>query len=376
MKKNIKMVDLKGQYLKINKEIDKAIFDVIDSTSFIKGSEVNKFEKKLSEYLGGVEVITCANGTDALQISLMSLNLKPGDEVIVPSFTYVATAEVIALLNLVPIMIDVDPHTFNINKKNIESVITKKTKAIVPVHLYGQCTDMEEIMLLANKHDLFVIEDSAQAIGAEYYFSNGTSKKAGNIGHIGCTSFFPSKNLGCFGDGGAIFTKDKKLANKIRMIANHGQERKYVHKYIGVNSRLDSIQAAILNIKLKYLDDYCNYRISVAKQYNKLLSSLDEVITPFKAKFSSHVYHQYTLKILDDKRDLLKSYLQKLGVPSMIYYPIPLNKQEAFKKYDKNFSLNETNKLCKSVLSLPIHTELTNQEIIFIATSIKNFFKK
>lgn len=370
------MVDLKGQYLKINKEIDKAIFDVIDSTSFIKGSEVNKFEKKLSEYLGGVEVITCANGTDALQISLMSLNLKPGDEVIVPSFTYVATAEVIALLNLVPIMIDVDPHTFNINKKNIESVITKKTKAIVPVHLYGQCTDMEEIMLLANKHDLFVIEDSAQAIGAEYYFSNGTSKKAGNIGHIGCTSFFPSKNLGCFGDGGAIFTKDKKLANKIRMIANHGQERKYVHKYIGVNSRLDSIQAAILNIKLKYLDDYCNYRISVAKQYNKLLSSLDEVITPFKAKFSSHVYHQYTLKILDDKRDLLKSYLQKLGVPSMIYYPIPLNKQEAFKKYDKNFSLNETNKLCKSVLSLPIHTELTNQEIIFIATSIKNFFKK
>lgn len=370
----IEMVDLKGQYAKIKNEIDKAILESIRSANFINGPSVTEFSKNLSEYLDGAFVIPCANGTDALQIAMMSLSLKPGDEVIVPSFTYVATAEVIGLLGLVPVMVDVDPCHFNITCENIEKAISSKTKAIVPVHLFGQCADMEPIMKLAKERGLYVIEDTAQAIGAKYSFSNGEIKHAGTIGDIGCTSFFPSKNLGCYGDGGALYTHNEALAEKIRMISNHGQEKKYIHKYIGVNSRLDSIQASILNIKLKHLDEYSYARNMAAEQYDKLLDGIKDIQIPVRSNKSTHVFHQYTLRIKNNKRDELKKYLEQKNIPAMIYYPIPLNEQEAFSSIGIiGESLIETKQLCKSVLSLPMHTELTLDQQIYITDSIKSF---
>jgi UDP-2-acetamido-2-deoxy-ribo-hexuluronate aminotransferase len=370
----IEMVDLKGQYAKIQNEIDNAILESIRSANFINGPAVSEFSKSLSEYLGGAYVIPCANGTDALQIAMMALGLEPGDEVIVPSFTYVATAEVIGLLGLVPVMVDVDPYHFNITRENIEKAISSKTKAIVPVHLFGQCADMESIIELAKEKGLYVIEDTAQAIGAKYTFTDGTIKHAGTIGDIGCTSFFPSKNLGCYGDGGALFTQNPILAEKIKMIANHGQSKKYVHKYIGVNSRLDTIQAAVLIIKLKHLDDYSNSRNKAAEQYDRLLDGVKNLQIPFRSNKSTHVFHQYTLVIKNNKRDALKAYLEEKNIPAMIYYPIPLNEQEAYSALGFIAdNLTETQQLCKSVLSLPMHTELTLDQQVYITDAIKSF---
>ena len=367
------MVDLIGQYQQIKEEIDLSISEVLESAHFIKGPKVAQFEKDLSEYLNVEHVISCANGTDALQIALMALDLQEGDEVIVPSFTYVATAEVIALLKLTPVMVEVDPKTFNTNAKIIEKAITSKTKVIVPVHLFGQCSDMEDIMSLAKEHDLYVVEDNAQAIGADYTFRNGQKKKSGTIGHIGCTSFFPSKNLGCYGDGGAIYTDDNQLAEKIRMIANHGQKKKYHHSVIGVNSRLDAIQAAVLNVKLKYLDEYSKARQMVAQRYDEAFKDIDQIKTPFYQHNSTHVFHQYTLKVKDGRRDQLKEYLFSKGIPSMVYYPIPLFKQEAFQDFfvDQHPSTEE---LCASVLSLPIHTEIERNTQYYIIESVIEFF--
>ncbi len=371
----IEMVDLKGQYLKIHDEIDTAVLKVVRDACFINGPEVGLFIKNFSNYLDNSFIIPCANGTDALQIAIMALGLEPGDEVIVPSFTYVATAEVIGLLNLKPIMVDVDPIHFNITRANIEQAIGPKTKAIVPVHLFGQCANMEPIIEVAKEKGLYVIEDTAQAIGAIYTFSDGTKKQAGTMGHIGCTSFFPSKNLGCYGDGGAIYTHDPIIAEKIRMIANHGQAKKYVHKYIGVNSRLDTIQAAILNVKLKYLDDYSAARCKSADFYDQLLGTIKGLQIPFRSNNSTHVFHQYTMIISDGKRDALKKYLEAAGIPAMVYYPVPLNEQEAFSKIGEVIgSLDNTEYLCKSVLSLPMHTELQENQQVFICNHIKSFF--
>jgi dTDP-4-amino-4,6-dideoxygalactose transaminase len=372
----IEMVDLRGQYLHIKEEIDQATLSVIRDAEYINGPEVSKFTNELSQYLDGAYVIPCANGTDALQIAMMALDLKPGDEVIVPSFTYVATAEVIGLLKLTPVMVDVDSNSFNITVESIKLAITLRTKAIVPVHLFGQCADMEPILALAKEYGLYVIEDTAQAIGAAYTFKDGVIKKAGTMGHIGCTSFFPSKNLGCYGDGGAIFTMDTELANKIQMISNHGQEKKYVHKYIGVNSRLDTIQAAILRIKLCHLDNYSSVRRTAAEKYDKLLKGLQDLIIPFISNNSSHVFHQYTLKVSGGRRDTLKKYLEDAGIPAMIYYPVSLNEQEAYKSISRVVGkLNITRNLCNSVLSIPMHTELTDEQIEYITSSIINFFR-
>lgn len=370
------MVDLKNQYLKIKGQIDNAITTCIDRGIFINGPEVKKFSLALADYLSVKHVIPCANGTDALQIALMGLGLKPGDEIIVPAFTYVATAEVIGLLGLVPVMIDVDENTFNINVDNIEAAISSKTRAIVPVHLFGQCADMDRIMELAQKHDLYVVEDAAQAIGAEYFSAKGVKLKAGTIGDIGCTSFFPSKNLGCFGDGGALYTNNESLGQTLAMLANHGQIKKYVHKYIGVNSRLDSIQAAILDVKLPYLDEYIKARSMAADYYDSGLKEICDIKIPVRSANSTHVFHQYTITIADGKRNDLKKHLESKDIPSMIYYPVPLNDQEAFAEIGKvTGSLDVTNRLCKTVLSLPMHTELTREEQGFIIDTIKNFFK-
>jgi len=370
------MVDLKGQYQKIKAEIDQEIQQVIDQTAFINGPKVGEFAKNLSNYLGGTHVVPCANGTDALQIALMALGLKPGDEVILPVHTYVATAEVIALLQLEPVFVDVDPDYFTIDVTQLENKITSKTKAIVPVHLYGQCADMEALLKIAEKYKLFVIEDTAQAIGAKYTFTNGNEKFAGTMGNIGTTSFFPSKNLGCYGDGGALFVQDVALAQKCKMIANHGQSKKYHHDLIGCNSRLDSIQAAILDVKLKYLDDYSKARQHAASVYNDLLTGVAEVITPKVFAISTHVYHQYTLKLdSKEKRDGLKEYLQDRGIPSMIYYPVPLHKQKAYIKNDQE-TYPVTEKLSETVLSLPIHTEITRAEQEFIVEKIKEYLLK
>jgi UDP-2-acetamido-2-deoxy-ribo-hexuluronate aminotransferase len=369
------MVDLRSQYLNIKEEIDKAIHEVIDTTSFINGPQVNSFKNNLEDYLGVKHVIPCANGTDSLQIAMMALDLQPGDEVIVPAFTYVATAEVIALLGLKPIMVDVDPLFFNIDVSSIEQAISPRTKAIVPVHLFGQAADMESIMKIADRFHLYVIEDNAQAIGANYYFKDGTHKKLGTIGHIGSTSFFPSKNLGCFGDGGALMTNDVDLAKKMRMIANHGQSVKYIHDTIGCNSRLDTLQAAVLNVKLNYLDSYSDSRNRVADAYDSAFANIDGVIIPARTNQSNHVFHQYTLRVKDGKRDALKKHLETQGVPSMIYYPIPLYKQKAFAKYVENgFILPVTEQLCSEVLSLPIHTEMSQRDIIKIIESNIQFF--
>lgn len=362
----IQMVDLKGQYMKIKPEVDAAIKDVIDNTAFINGPIVKEFAQNLSDYMGGCHVITCANGTDALQIALMSLGLKPGDEVIVPAFTYVASAEVIGLLGLTPVMVDVDYETFNITVDNIRKGLSDKTKAIIPVHLFGQSCDMEPILKFAKEHNLYVIEDNAQAIGAEYTFSDGHKEKTGTMGTIGCTSFFPSKNLGCYGDGGAIFCKDDELAERLRMIANHGQKVKYHHSVIGCNSRLDSIQAAILNVKLKHLDGYGKARYAAASYYTEKLKAFDPdekfFITPKELEKSTHVYHQYTLKVKNGKRDALKQYLADAGIPSMIYYPLPLQEQEAFMPITHaGEKLSISKDIAYSVLSLPVHTEMTSE---------------
>lgn len=375
MKEGIQVVDLKSQYLKLKNEIDSAIISSVESTKFINGPEVKEFAQSLASYLRVNHVIPCANGTDALQIALMALELNPGDEVICPAFTYVATAEVIGLLGLVPVMADVCQDTFNIDVSSLSKLLTEKTKAIVPVHLYGQSCDMEPLLSFAKKNKLFVVEDNAQAIGAEYTFSDGSIKKTGTIGDIGTTSFFPSKNLGCYGDGGALMTNDEVLAGKIKMIANHGQEKKYYHKVLGCNSRLDSIQAAILNIKLKHLDDYSSNRNKMANFYFEQLSSIEGLILPLKSKKSTHVFHQFTVKVTNGRRDALKKYLESHGIPSMIYYPLPLYKQEAFNQYvEPEFVLTNTEKLCYEVLSLPIHTEMDKEHMVYICSKIKSFF--
>ena len=371
----IQMVDLKGQYNKIKDEIDRAVLECIASAAFINGPKVSEFQQNLESYLKVRHVVPCANGTDALQIALMALDLQEGDEIIVPSFTYVATAEVIALLKLKPVMVEVDENTFNVTAEIIEKAITPRTKAIVPVHLFGQSCDMEAIMRVAEKHNLYVVEDNAQAIGADFIDSSGEIKKTGTIGHIGCTSFFPSKNLGCYGDGGAIFTNDDRLAAKMRMIANHGQAKKYYHSVIGVNSRLDSLQAAILNVKLPYLDEYCALRGAVAERYDAAFADINELQTPAREEKSTHVFHQYTLQVKNGGRDELQKHLQEKGVPSMIYYPVPLYRQDAFKNYvSDDFELPITEKLCRSVLSLPVHTEMDEETQNYIIKNVREFF--
>jgi len=367
----IQMVDLGKQYQEIKDDLDQAVLDCIRSGMFINGPAVKNFQAALEDYLGVKHVIPCANGTDALQIALMALDLKAGDEVIVPSFTYVATAEVIGLLKLKPVMVDVDPNTFNITAEKIKAAITSKTRAIVPVHLFGQSADMEVIMELAREHQLKVIEDNAQAIGADYTFKNGEKQKAGTIGDIGCTSFYPSKNLGCYGDGGAIFTNDDQLAAKLRMIANHGQSKRYYHQMIGVNSRLDSIQAAILGIKLRRLDQYCAARQKVASFYDNAFKDYAEIAIPARQPNSTHVFHQYTLKVTNGKRDQLKEYLSEKGVPSMVYYPVPLYKQEAFKPFvDGQMEWATTEMLCDSVISLPMHSNMEEETLEYIVQEV------
>lgn len=369
------MVDLHSQYLRIKPEIDQAIQKVLESTAFIQGKEVGEFASALGKYLEVPYVIPCANGTDALQIAMMALEYKPGDEVILPVHTYVATAEVIALLGLKPVFVDVDEKTFNIDITRIEKKITKRTVAIVPVHLYGQCADMEQILGLAREYNLHVIEDAAQALGAEYTFSNKKVRRAGTMGIIGTTSFFPSKNLGCYGDGGAMFTSDEKLAEKVRMISNHGQKVKYHHDIIGVNSRLDTMQAAILKVKLNYLDEYAGRRKEVADFYDRTLAGIKGLVLPHRAPNSTHVFHQYTLKV-EGKRNGLKEHLAAAGIPTMIYYPVPLHIQNAYRQ--KEFgdgSFPVTEKLSKSVLSLPIHTEMTDEQLEFISSTILRYFK-
>jgi len=371
----IQMVDVRSQYLKIREEVDRGIQEVLDTTAFIQGPQVKKFSEELAGYLNTKQVIPCANGTDALQIAMMALGLKPGDEVIVPAFTYVATAEVIALLGLTPVMVDVDPDTFNISIPAIEQALTPRTKAIVPVHLYGQSADMASIMRIAEQHALHVIEDNAQAIGADYIWPDGSRKKTGTIGHIGCTSFYPSKNLGCYGDGGAMMTDDANLAGLLHKIANHGQSVRYYHDVVGCNSRLDSIQAVVLSAKLKHLDDYCKARQAAAAAYDQALADLPQVKTPVRIDSSTHVFHQYTLRILDGSRDALKKDLEAAGIPTMIYYPVPLYKQEAFKTYARGItSLPVTEQLCKEVISLPMHTELDAAQIAFISEKIHQFY--
>ena len=369
------MVDLKSQYEKIKTEIDAAVIDCLASTAYINGAAVKSFQANLENYLDVKHVVPCANGTDALQIALMALGLKEGDEVIVPSFTFIATAEVVALLKLTPVMVDVDENTFNVTAEIIEKAITPKTKAVVPVHLFGQTCEMEAIMRVADKYNLFVVEDNAQAIGAEYTFSDGARKKAGTIGHIGTTSFFPSKNLGGCGDGGAIFTDDDALAEKMRVIANHGQTEKYIHSIVGVNSRLDTIQAAILDVKLKRLDEYIAARQAAARFYDDAFENIEDLTTPVRAANSTHVFHQYTLRAANGRRADLQKHLEAAGVPAMIYYPIPLYRQTAFSPYVAHgFSLPATEKLCESVLSLPIHTEMNEELLSFIAGNVRDFF--
>ncbi len=370
------MVDLKGQYQKIKTEIDASIQECLDTAAFINGGQVKSFQKNFEAYLGVKHVIPCANGTDALQIAMMALELQPGDEVIVPAFTYVATAEVIALLHLKPIMIDVDPHTFNVTAELIEQAITPRTKAIVPVHLFGQNCDLEPIMAVAKKHNLYVIEDNAQAIGADYTFSDGKTAKSDTIGHIGCTSFFPSKNLGCYGDGGAIMTNDDTLAAKLRMMANHGQSRQYYHDSIGVNSRLDSIQAGILDVKLRHLDEYSAARQRAAAYYDAAFSKIEGLEIPARQLNSSHVFHQYTLRVKNGQRAALRTHLTEGGVSAMIYYPMPLYKQTAYAHYWGGGELEVTEELCDEVMSLPIHTELTEETLAFITQTVASFFKK
>ncbi|SHH32943.1 dTDP-4-amino-4,6-dideoxygalactose transaminase [Wenyingzhuangia marina] len=368
------MVDLNSQYLDIKEQIDNSIQQVIDQTSFINGPQVQTFKQNLADYLNVKHVIPCANGTDALQISLMALNLQPGDEVITVDFTFAATVEVIKLLGLTPVLIDVELDSFNISISALEKAITPKTKAIVPVHLFGQCANMEAILKLAKKHNLYVIEDTAQALGADYIFADGTTKKAGTIGNIGTTSFFPSKNLGCYGDGGAIFTNDDELAHTLKGITNHGMYQKYYYEVVGVNSRLDSIQANILNIKLPHLDNYNKARQQAAAFYNHAFANCPNIITPTTSTFSNHVFHQYTLRITNGKRNELHEYLKEQNIPNAIYYPVPLHNQKAYKQenvIEENY--HNTNTLVQQVISLPMHTALDTEQLEFIVKNVLNF---
>lgn len=375
--KEIRMVDLKGQYEKIKTEIDAAIQEVIDTTSFINGPAVRDFQADLEKYLGVKHVIPCANGTDALQVAMMGLDLKPDDEVITTSFTFIATAEVIALLKLTPVLVDVHPDTFNIDPAAIRKAITPKTKAIVPVHLFGQCADMEEILKIAAEHKLYVIEDACQAIGSDFIFSDGTVKKAGSISDVSGMSFFPSKNLGCFGDGGAIFTNNDDLAKQMRSVVNHGMTIRYYHDHIGVNSRLDSIQAAVLKVKLKYLDEYIKARRAAADFYDNAFARHPKLKTPFRAANTTHVFHQYTLVTNNLNRDEMQQFLASKNVPAMIYYPVPMHIQKAYQdpRY-KEGDFPVTEQLCKSVISLPMHTELDKEQLAFITAAVLEFANK
>lgn len=370
------MVDLKAQYEKIGLEIDDAIHGVIASAAFIKGPAVKSFEEELAAYMGAGQVISCANGTDALQIAMMALGLKPGDEVITSNFTFIATVEVVALLGLKLVLVDPDPLTFNISPGAVKKAITPRTRAIVPVHLFGQCADMEGLMKLASEHNLYVIEDTAQATGAEFIYKSGTRKKAGTMGTIGTTSFFPSKNLGCYGDGGALFTNDDKLAAKLRSITNHGMKERYHYADIGVNSRLDTLQAAILSVKLKHLNDFSASRRAVAGYYDKAFSAISQIITPERVDYSTHIFHQYTIRVKDGRRNALRDYLAKAGIPSMIYYPGPLHTQEAYRYLgygDNDFPV--TSMLCNEVLSLPMHPEMEDDQLQHIARTVNKFFE-
>lgn len=372
----IQMVDLHRQYLRLRPELDLAMQEVINSCAFINGPQVQRFASHLSSYLDVPSVIPCGNGTDALQIALMALDLKPGDEVIVPAFTYVAAAEVVSLLGLIPVWVDVDEKTFNINPWMIESAISPKTRAIVVVHLFGQCCDMEKIIQIAEQNHLYVVEDNAQSLGAEVLFADGSRRKAGTIAHIGTTSFFPSKPLACYGDGGAVMTADERLAERIRMIANHGQQQKYHHKIIGCNSRLDTLQAAVLDTKLPHLDAFAEARRQVAERYDEAFGNDPRWQIPVRASYSTHVYHQYTLQVADGQRDGLQQYLREKGIPSMIYYPLPLHKQTAFYGFSRIGSvLSASEKLVQSVLSLPIHTEMEPEEVDYIIETVCNYGK-
>ena len=374
--KPVQMVDLKQQYLKIKTEIDAALLNVLDTSMFIGGKQVTDFAANLSTYLGIKHAIPCANGTDALQIAMMALGLQPGDEVITPSFTYIATTEVIALLKLKPIFVDVDKRTFCIDPVAIKNAITLNTKAIVPVHLYGQTANMEGIMAIANANNLFVIEDNAQAIGGDYIFKDGTKKKSGTIGTIGCTSFFPSKNLGCYGDGGAMFTNDDALAEKLKMIANHGQKIRYYHEMVGCNSRLDAMQAAVLNIKLPLLDKYISARRQAAGYYDKAFANHSKISIPYRAEYSAHVFHQYTLVLQDVDRNALHTFLAKNNIPSMIYYPVPAHRQKMFEAFGGgDYNLPVTDWLTERVISLPIHTELDEEQQAYITNKVLEFCK-
>lgn len=374
---NIQMVDLQAQYRAMQEEVDQAVLDVIRSGAFINGPAVKQFQEGLEQFLGASHVIPCANGTDALQIALMALGLEPGDEVIVPAFTYVASAEVIALLRLSPVMIDVDPRTFNVRAEDIEAAITPKTKAIIPVHLFGQSCDMEPIIALAKKHGLYIVEDNAQAIGAEYTFSDGRIARTGTLGDIGCTSFYPSKNLGAYGDGGAINTNSDELAADLRKVANHGQSRRYYHDVVGCNSRLDSIQAAVLNCKLSRLEGYSDRRRAAADYYDAHLQGIDGLLTPARLPNSTHVFHQYTLRVDGGRRDALQAHLQAAGVPSMVYYPVALYDQEAFSGTAANevTFLPVTDMLCKEVISLPMHSEFDGATLAYIVQAVRSFFQ-
>lgn len=373
----IQMVDTHSQYLAIKNEVDAAIHEVLDAAAYINGKAVQEFTRELGNYLNVKHTIPCANGTDALQIAMMALGLQPGDEVITPSFTYIATTEVVALLKLTPVFVEVDPKTFCIDPASVRKAITPRTKAIVPVHLYGHAAPMEEIMAIAKEFGLFVIEDNAQAIGCDYTFSDGTKKKTGTIGTIGATSFYPSKNLGAYGDGGAIFTNDDSLAQHMKMIANHGQQKRYYHEVVGCNSRLDSIQAAVLNIKLKKLDQYNAARQAVAANYNKAFAGNPAITTPFVASYSTHVYHQYTLQLNGVDRDALVAYLAEQNIPSMIYYPVPGHRQDMFASFGlKENSMPVTDALTNSVISLPIHTEMDEEQLNYITSHVLNFINK
>ena len=372
----IQMVDLKQQYKKIKSEVDAAVLEVLDSCAFINGPQVQQFANSLASYHGSKHVIPCANGTDALQIAMMALDLQPGDEVITPSFTYIATTEVIALLKLKPVFVDVDQKTFCINTEALQQAITPKTKAIVPVHLYGQAANMEEIMQIAAANGLYVIEDNAQAIGCDYYFNDRSSKKTGAIGTIGCTSFFPSKNLGGYGDGGAIMTNDDQLAEKLKMVANHGQSKRYYHDVVGCNSRLDTIQAAILDIKLKHLDEYINARRNVADYYDTAFKGHPKITTPYRADYCRHVFHQYTLILEGVDRNGLNEFLASHNIPSMIYYPVPAHRQKMFASFGSDQTkLDVTDWLTERVISLPMHTEMEEDQLQFITSKVLEYIK-
>ncbi|HPA86165.1 MAG TPA: DegT/DnrJ/EryC1/StrS family aminotransferase [Bacteroidales bacterium] len=375
--KEIQMVDLKTQYDRLRSEIDNAIFSVINTSAFIKGPDVRSFEEELQNYMGVKNVISCANGTDALYLAMMSLGLRPGDEVITTNFTFIATLETVALLGMKPVIVEPEAGNFNISPEGIRKAITPRTKAIVPVHLFGQCSDMEVIMKIAGEHGLFVIEDAAQATGADYFFSDGTVCKAGTMGNAGTTSFFPSKNLGCYGDGGAVYTDDDELAKKIRSIANHGMKLRYHYNDIGVNSRLDTIQAAILRVKLRYLDEFNASRKAVADFYDSAFAGCNGIIVPVREKYSSHIFHQYTIRVPDGRRDELKQFLGENGIPSMVYYPGPLHLQEAYRFLgysETDFPV--TSSLCREVLSLPVHTEMEQEQLEYITDKVLHFFNK